>query len=206
VAFGIVSPTKTQRDGDPPAIDLADVMTRLDGNLPLLGRLLPQFIEASEARSAALRAALAAENASAAAAVLHQMRGSAASVGAAAISALAGEAEKSLEQSGLAALADIPDAADRALADVRRAAEDISARLASAGAGGEDGSRQIPALLDFLKTNNLRALDVIKDCETYLIEIMGREQADAVVSAVEGLDFAAAYRTLAGVLPAGAVR
>ena len=201
-----MGPTKTQRDGDPPAIDLADVMTRLDGNLPLLGRLLPQFIEASEARGVALRAALAAGDAVEAAAVLHQMRGSAASVGAAAISALAGEAEAILKDHGLAALADFPDAADRAIADVRRAAEDIAARLVTERANGEDGSRQIPALLDFLKTNNLRALDVIKDCETFLVERLGREQADAVVSAVEGLDFATAYRKLSGVLPAGAVR
>ena len=201
-----MGPTKIQRGGDPPAIDLADVMTRLDGNLPLLGRLLPQFIEASEARGASLRAALAAGNAVEAAAVLHQMRGSAASVGAAAISALAGEAETILEDHGLAALADFPDAADRALADVRRAAADIAARPATAGAGGENNSRRIPELLGFLKTNNLRALDVIKDCETYLVETMGREQAGAVVAAVEGLDFAAAYHVLAGARPAGAAR
>jgi len=205
VAFRIVSPTQTPREGR-SAIDLADVMTRLDGNLPLLGRLLPQFIAASETRAAALRAALAAGNAAEAAALLHQMRGSAASVGAAAMTALAGEAEAELQHSGLTALADYPDEFDRALADVRQAADGIAAQLVPPEPGGEDGGGQIPALLDFLKTNNLRALDAIKECETFLVQQMGRETADEVLTAVEGLDFARAHEKLAGFLPAGAAR
>ena len=197
MAFRIVSPTQTPLD-DRPAIDLTDVMTRLDGNLPLLGRLLPQFIEASVSRGTALRAGLAAGNAAEAAALLHQMRGSAASVGAAAMAALAGEAEDHMKQSGLSALAGYPDHFDRALAEVRQAAERIAAQLVPAAAGGEQGAAALPALLDFLKTNNLRALDVIKECETVLVQQMGRERADEVLSAVEGLDFAAAYEALAG--------
>jgi len=197
VAFRIVSPTQIPLAGR-PAIDLTDAMTRLDGNLPLLGRLLPQFIEASVSRGAALRAALAAENAAEAAALLHQMRGSAASVGAAAMASLAGEAEDLLKKSGMNALAGFPDQVDRALADVRQAAEGIAAQLAPAAAGDEQGAAALPALLDFLKTNNLRALDVIKECETFLVQQMGREKADDVLSAVEELDFAGAYEKLAG--------
>ncbi|GEM_PF-5849504 len=197
MAFRIVSPTQIPLAGR-PAIDLTDAMTRLDGNLPLLGRLLPQFIEASVSRGAALRAALAAENAAEAAALLHQMRGSAASVGAAAMASLAGEAEDLLKKSGMNALAGFPDQVDRALADVRQAAEGIAAQLAPAAAGDEQGAAALPALLDFLKTNNLRALDVIKECETFLVQQMGREKADDVLSAVEELDFAGAYEKLAG--------
>jgi len=197
VAFRIVSPTQIPLD-DRPAIDLTDVMTRLDGNLPLLGRLLPQFIEASVSRGAALRDGLAADDAAAAAALLHQMRGSAASVGAAAMAVLAGEAEEALKRGGTAALAGFLERFDRALADVRQAADRIAAQLVPAAPDTGKGAGALPALLDFLKTNNLRALDVIKECETFLVQEMGQEKADEVVSAVERLDFPAAYAALAG--------
>lgn len=211
MAFGIVSSTKIQRDSamdDPPGIDLAGVMARLDGNLPLLARLLPQFIEASETRGAALRTALAAGNTAAAAALLHQMRGSAASVGAVGMADLAERAEVTLKKDGLAFLADFPHVFDNALRQVRRGAEIIAARVAAGmeKRGGDAGGAQISALLDFLKDNNLRALDVIKDCETFLIQKLGREQAEAFVSAVEGLDFAGAHEKLAGLMAAEAAR
>ena len=211
MAFGIVRSKKTQRDSaldDPPGIDLAGVMARLDGNLPLLDRLLPQFIDASRSRDAALKVALKAGNLADAAALLHQMRGSAASVGAIGIAELAGRAEMVLKQDGVAALADFPRAFDTALRQVRRGAEIIAARVAAGAekSGGDVGGAQIAALLDFLKTNNLRALDVIRDCETFLVHKLGREQAGAVLSAVEGLDFAEAHEKLAGLLPSGAVR
>ena len=199
MASGIVS-----SNNDLPGIELADVMARLDGDLALLGRLLPQFIDASETRGAALRKALAAENAAEAGALLHQMKGSASSVGAMTLAALAARAEEGLTREGPAALADFPEAADRALDEVRQAAAVLAARMA-AGARIA-GAEHIPALLDFLKNNNLRALDVIKDCETFLVEEMGRDRADAVLAAVDGLDFAGAYEKLAGLLPAGAVR
>lgn len=199
MASGIVNPKN-----DLPGIELADIMARLDGDLALLGRLLPQFINASEARGTALRGALAAGNAGQAGALLHQMKGSAGSVGAMAMAALAARAEEGLKRDGLAGLADVPDAADRALDEVRQAAAILTARMAAGARTG--GAEQFPALLDFLRTNNLRALDVIKHCETFLVGEMGRERADAVLAAVDGLDFAGAYEQLAGLLPAGAVR
>jgi HPt (histidine-containing phosphotransfer) domain-containing protein len=186
-----------------PGIDLPGFLVRFDGNFALLAGLLPRFVESCDKRIMLLDEHLQTGDLNEVAAMLHQLRGASANVGANDMANLATRAEETLAREGLEALRPLPGALTKAMLRVREAAAIVAALPSGTAAAGKDEDVQISRLLDLLQTNNMRALAVAEDCTGALTTALGKEQADAVISAVQALDFGDAYAKLVQLRPRG---
>ena len=179
-----------------PGLDLPGFLSRFDGNFVLLAGLLPRFVEATEARIALLSKHLASDDLGEVAAVLHQLRGAAANVGANDIANLASRAEEALAHEGIEALRPLPGALTEAMIPLREAAAIVAALPAAPEEGPTEGDASLSVLQELVRTYNMRALDMVKECAASLTAALGKEQADSVTSAIQALDFEGAYGKL----------
>ena len=185
-----------------PGIDLPGFLDRFDGNFALLAGLLPRFVESTESRIGLLERHLKSGDLGEIAAVLHQLRGAAANVGANDMANLASRAEEAMTREGIEALRPLPEALAKMMVRLREAVA-IVAALPQSGPRPQEGEAPIAELMDLLRTNNMRALDLVRDYAGSLAEALGAEEAEAVTSAVLALDFEDAWGKLSRLGPGG---
>lgn len=184
-----------------PGIDLPGFLDRFEGNFALLAGLLPRFVEATDERIALVARHLKSGDVDQMKAVLHQLRGASANIGANEIANLAGGAEEALAQEGFEALKPLPDALAKAMVRLREAAAIVASLPADQQEPEEDAP--IAELLELLRNNNMRALDLVRECAAPLAAAMGRQEADALIASVQALDFEDACGKLVRLGPGG---
>jgi len=203
-------------------IDTADVARRLGDDVPLfmamLRRLLSEFgdlaagADAGDVGDAAADSAGGAAQRTTLAARMHKLRGSAGTIGARELHRLATAAEASLRAAGADATAAVRDVG---LAVARLAVHSRTVLPPpKPGADGEGGVRQalsmsavgeVQALARALRRQDLAAIEGFRRLEPVLRSALGAPATQAVVTALEALEFAQALELLVAGLPSVAL-